>query len=148
MTIALEYAIDRADRRRRIWAIFGSSSGNLVEWYDFYAYAFTALYFAHSFFSRRQSNHATSTDRRGVRDRLFDAADWRLHFRLHCRQVRPQKFYDDLRADDVRRISCHRGVADLCNHWSRGTRPAASRPNAAGSVGGRRIRYQRDLYER
>ncbi len=50
MTIALEYAIDGADRRRRIWAIFGSSSGNLVEWYDFYAYAFTALYFAHSFF--------------------------------------------------------------------------------------------------
>jgi Arabinose efflux permease len=29
---------------------FGSSSGNLVEWYDFYAYAFTALYFAPSFF--------------------------------------------------------------------------------------------------
>ena len=37
---------DRADRRRRIWAIFASSSGNLVEWFDFYAYAFTALYFA------------------------------------------------------------------------------------------------------
>ena len=37
------------DRRRRIFAIFGSSSGNLVEWYDFYAYAFAALYFAPSF---------------------------------------------------------------------------------------------------
>ena len=34
---------DHADRRRRIWAIFASSSGNLVEWFDFYAYAFTAL---------------------------------------------------------------------------------------------------------
>ncbi len=43
---------DSADRRRRIWAIFGSSSGNLVEWYDFYAYAFTALYFAPSFFPK------------------------------------------------------------------------------------------------
>jgi MHS family alpha-ketoglutarate permease-like MFS transporter len=41
-----------ADRRRRIWAIFGSSSGNLVEWYDFYAYAFTALYFAPAFFPK------------------------------------------------------------------------------------------------
>jgi len=43
-------ADQHADRRRRIWAIVGSSSGNLVEWYDFYAYAFTALYFAHAFF--------------------------------------------------------------------------------------------------
>lgn len=43
---------DSADRRRRIFAIVGSSSGNLVEWYDFYAYAFTALYFAPSFFPR------------------------------------------------------------------------------------------------
>lgn len=48
-TMALT-AEDHADRRRRIWAIVGSSSGNLVEWYDFYAYAFTALYFAHAFF--------------------------------------------------------------------------------------------------
>ena len=36
--------------RRRIMAIVGAASGNLVEWYDFYAYAFTALYFAHAFF--------------------------------------------------------------------------------------------------
>ena len=50
MTIAIAHDLDRTDRRRRIWAIFGSSSGNLVEWYDFYAYAFTALYFAPSFF--------------------------------------------------------------------------------------------------
>ena len=50
MTAVTMDAVDYADRRRRIWAIFGSSSGNLVEWYDFYAYAFTALYFAPSFF--------------------------------------------------------------------------------------------------
>ena len=41
---------ERADSRRRIWAIVGGSSGNLVEWYDFYVYSFTALYFASSFF--------------------------------------------------------------------------------------------------
>ena len=41
---------DAADRRRRIVAIVGASSGNLVEWYDFYAYAFTSIYFAHAFF--------------------------------------------------------------------------------------------------
>lgn len=33
-----------------IRAIVGASSGNLVEWYDFYAYSFTALYFAPAFF--------------------------------------------------------------------------------------------------
>jgi len=38
------------DLRRRILAIVGASSGNLVEWYDFYAYSFTALYFASAFF--------------------------------------------------------------------------------------------------
>jgi MHS family alpha-ketoglutarate permease-like MFS transporter len=38
------------EMRRRIRAIVGAASGNLVEWYDFYAYAFTALYFAHAFF--------------------------------------------------------------------------------------------------
>src|SRR5947207_7772553 len=38
------------DMRRRIKAIFIGSIGNLVEWYDFYAYAAFALYFASSFF--------------------------------------------------------------------------------------------------
>ena len=38
------------DRAKRIKAIVGASSGNLVEWYDFYAYAFTSIYFAAAFF--------------------------------------------------------------------------------------------------
>src|SRR2546422_7686476 len=42
--------LDLADMRRRIKAIFIGSIGNLVEWYDFYAYAAFALYFAGSFF--------------------------------------------------------------------------------------------------
>jgi MFS transporter, MHS family, alpha-ketoglutarate permease len=46
---------DAADRRRRIRAIVGSSSGNLVEWYDFYCYAFFALYFAPAFFPKGDS---------------------------------------------------------------------------------------------
>ena len=33
-----------------IRAILGASSGNLVEWYDFYAYTFTSGYFAQAFF--------------------------------------------------------------------------------------------------
>ena len=38
------------DVRRRLKAIFIGSVGNLVEWYDFYAYTAFALYFAGSFF--------------------------------------------------------------------------------------------------
>ncbi len=34
----------------RIKAIIGGSIGNLVEWYDWYAYAAFAIYFSHSFF--------------------------------------------------------------------------------------------------
>src|SRR5205823_10817862 len=37
--------------------IVAASSGNLVEWYDFYAYAFTSIYFASAFFP---SGDATS----------------------------------------------------------------------------------------
>jgi MFS family permease len=48
---------DSLDRRKRIVAIVGASSGNLVEWYDFYTYAFTSIYFASAFFP---SGDATS----------------------------------------------------------------------------------------
>ncbi len=41
---------DAQDMRRRIKAILVGSSGNLVEWYDFYVYAAFSLYFAHAFF--------------------------------------------------------------------------------------------------
>jgi MHS family dicarboxylic acid transporter PcaT-like MFS transporter len=34
------------ETRHRILAIVAASSGNLVEWFDFYVYAFTALYFS------------------------------------------------------------------------------------------------------
>jgi metabolite-proton symporter len=36
--------------QRPIRSIIGASSGNLVEWFDFYVYAFTALYFSSAFF--------------------------------------------------------------------------------------------------
>jgi MHS family alpha-ketoglutarate permease-like MFS transporter len=39
-----------SDTKRRVWAIVGASSGNLVEWFDFYVYSFCSLYFAHIFF--------------------------------------------------------------------------------------------------
>ncbi|CAJ7805862.1 citrate-proton symporter, (MFS_1) [Burkholderia pseudomallei] len=45
-------AAARQDVRRRVLAIVGASSGNLVEWFDFYIYSFCALYFAPAFFPR------------------------------------------------------------------------------------------------
>jgi MHS family alpha-ketoglutarate permease-like MFS transporter len=38
--------------RQRIFAIVGASSGNLVEWFDFYIYSFCALYFSSQFFPK------------------------------------------------------------------------------------------------
>jgi MHS family alpha-ketoglutarate permease-like MFS transporter len=43
-------AFDPADTRRRVKAILLGSMGNLIEWYDVYAYAAFALYFAGAFF--------------------------------------------------------------------------------------------------
>src|ERR1700739_2331096 len=40
------------ERSKRIFAIVGASSGNLVEWFDFYVYAFCAIYFAPAFFPK------------------------------------------------------------------------------------------------
>lgn len=47
---AIDTHIHLDDAKRRIKAIFIGSVGNLVEWYDFYAYTAFALYFAPAFF--------------------------------------------------------------------------------------------------
>lgn len=41
---------DKETRKKSIIAIVSASSGNLVEWFDFYIYAFSSIYFAHLFF--------------------------------------------------------------------------------------------------
>ncbi|WP_434778838.1 MFS family transporter [Neisseria sp. Ec49-e6-T10] len=45
---AVQYTTE--EKRKRIFAIVSASSGNLVEWFDFYIYAFCSLYFASAFF--------------------------------------------------------------------------------------------------
>lgn len=40
------------EKRHRVFAIMAASSGNLVEWFDFYVYAFSAIYFASAFFPK------------------------------------------------------------------------------------------------
>jgi MHS family alpha-ketoglutarate permease-like MFS transporter len=41
-----------AEVRERIFSIIAASSGNLVEWFDFYIFAFCAVYFAPQFFPK------------------------------------------------------------------------------------------------
>ncbi|MEJ7935602.1 MFS transporter [Sphingobium sp. AN558] len=43
-------ALTAPDQRQRLKAIIGGSTGNLVEWYDWYAYSAFTLYFAPHFF--------------------------------------------------------------------------------------------------
>lgn len=50
MTDLLPYTFE--EKRKRIFAIVAASSGNLVEWFDFYIYAFCAIYFAPAFFPK------------------------------------------------------------------------------------------------
>ena len=103
-----------ADVRRRIKAIFIGSVGNLVEWYDFYAYAAFALYFAGSFFPGddpvvQQLNAAVL-----FAVRLHRAADRRLAVRPPRRPLRAAQRADAVRAADVLRLADDRRHADLC----------------------------------
>src|SRR5689334_21627462 len=50
MTEATPASVTLTDVRQRLRAVVVGSIGNLVEWYDFYAYTAFALYFASSFF--------------------------------------------------------------------------------------------------
>ncbi|MBS0376268.1 MAG: MFS transporter [Proteobacteria bacterium] len=42
----------REERRRRVRDIVAASSGNLVEWFDFYVYSFCSIYLAPAFFPK------------------------------------------------------------------------------------------------
>jgi MHS family alpha-ketoglutarate permease-like MFS transporter len=67
-------APEQADTRRRIWAIVGASSGNLVEWFDFYVYSFCSLYFAHIFFPSGNTTTQLATNGRRICRRISDAS--------------------------------------------------------------------------
>lgn len=59
MDVKTEPAVhDAHDTRRRVLAIVGASSGNLVEWFDFYIYSFCALYFAPAFFPKSEAKRS------------------------------------------------------------------------------------------
>ena len=45
-TLGRSTAVPQTDTRRCIRAIISASSGNLVEWFDFFVYSFCSIYFA------------------------------------------------------------------------------------------------------
>jgi MHS family alpha-ketoglutarate permease-like MFS transporter len=50
MTVTDQPHYSAEEKRKRIFAIISASSGNLVEWFDFYVYSFASIYFASQFF--------------------------------------------------------------------------------------------------
>ncbi len=61
----------------RIKAITGGSIGNLVEWYDWYAYSAFALYFSGSFFPE-ENETAALLQTAGIFARFFNAPFGRM----------------------------------------------------------------------
>ena len=148
---AIEPADDRLDIKdveRRLKAIFIGSIGNLVEWYDFYAYTAFALYFAPAFFPNsdpvvQQLNAAV----------LF-AATFLMRplggwlFGYHRRPLRKAAVADALRRLHVLRLADHRGDADLCHDRHRRPRHSGAGAHHRGLEPRRRIRRQRHLSHR
>jgi metabolite-proton symporter len=50
MTASAQPHYSAEEKRKRVFAIISASSGNLVEWFDFYVYSFASIYFASQFF--------------------------------------------------------------------------------------------------
>lgn len=84
-TVTADSKLTSSDTRRRIWAIVGASSGNLVEWFDFYVYSFCSLYFAHIFFPSGKHDDSTTANSRCFCCGISDAPDRRLAIWPHSR---------------------------------------------------------------
>ena len=128
---------EAADRRRRIIAIVGASSGNLVEWYDFYAYAFTSIYFASAFVPERRCDQPAASDSGHFRRGLLHAPSWGVAIRLDRGHAWPSDLDDHLGAHDVRRFADDCDYADFRNHWWVGASAPSHRPTDAGAFGWR-----------
>ncbi len=84
-TVTADSKLTSSDTRRRIWAIVGASSGNLVEWFDFYVYSFCSLYFAQIFLPFREHDDSTTTNSRCFCCGIPDAPNRRLAIWPHSR---------------------------------------------------------------
>ncbi len=63
-TVTADSKLTSSDTRRRIWAIVGASSGNLVEWFDFYVYSFCSLLLRPHLLPFREHDDSTTANSR------------------------------------------------------------------------------------
>ena len=132
----------------RIKAIVASSSGNLVEWFDFYCYAFFALYFAPVFFPEGDdtSQLLKSAAVFAVGFFMRPIGGW-LFGRIADRLGRKTSMMISV----LMMCAGSLMIAVLPTYATRRpscSGPAASGPHDPGPVGGRRVRHQRHLHER
>src|SRR5438093_565631 len=106
MSVAIAVSNDSlqiTDVRRRLKAIFIGSIGNLVEWYDFYAYAAFSLY----------KNRTAVECRCAVCNWFHRKADRRLVVRASCRSSRPAQRAHAVGVIDELRFVDDRGLTDI-----------------------------------
>ena len=135
------------ERSKRIFAIVGASSGNLVEWFDFYVYAFCAIYFAPAFFpSDDPTVQLVNTAGVFAAGFLMRPIGGWIFGRVADKHGRKNSMMISVL------MMCAGSLLIAClptysRHRRLGAAAAAVRAPAAGLVGGWRIRHHRDLHE-
>ncbi len=132
----------------RLRAIFGGAAGNLVEWYDWYAYSAAALYFAPVFFPKGDQTFQL----------LQAAAVFAIGFLVRpigawlmgplCRSCRAARCADTFGCDDVCRLVDYCDHAGFRFHRSGGTRDSVIARVLQGLQRRRRIWHERHLSKR
>lgn len=84
-TVTADSKLTSSDTRRRIWAIVGASSGNLVEWFDFYVYSFLFTLLRPHLLPFREHDDSTTANSRCFCCGISDAPDRRLAIWPHSR---------------------------------------------------------------
>ncbi len=146
-TVTADSKLTSSDTRRRIWAIVGASSDNLVEWFDFYVYSFCSLYFAHIFFpSGNTTTQLLQTAGVFAAGFLMRPIGGWLFGRIADKHGR-KKIDAIIGVYDVFRLTGYRLFARLRNNRYLGSGIIASCSFIPGIIRWRRIWHQRHLYE-
>src|SRR6476661_4081085 len=127
--------------------VIRGSLGNLIEWYDWYAYAAFSIYFAGVFFPSGNST-AQLLNTAGIFAIGFLIRPLRLAVGLVRRPVRAPRGADALSDHDGRRIARHCRPAGLRPDRRARTHLAGRRPTAPGVVARRRVWNLRDVSQR
>ena len=133
--------------KARVRAILGACSGNLVEWYDFFIYAYTSIYFASLFFPAGDQNSQL----------LATAGIFAVGFFMRPLGGWIFGYIADTRG---RKISMIISIFMMCGgslmiaimptyeiDWCRGTHPVGYSQADAGPFSGRGVRNRRHLHQ-